>query len=88
MTSKEALYDLTELVNDENDYFNKALDLRDVIEKDLEILEIIKNKRIDMELLIKVVIFNDYRIYNFELGNSTRELTETEFNLIKEWLKR
>ena len=66
------------------------------IRKDLEILEIIKKKKVNL-LMFEYVFINwnkDYNFYsqdyenpysNFNISNGI--LTETEFNLIKEWLK-
>lgn len=54
-----------------------------IVMKDLEILELLKRKRVNIYL---VEYFRNVKAYN-ELRNSERVLTEEEFIKIKEWLK-
>ena len=56
-------------------------------EKRNEVLEIIKKKRVDLDLFLRVMSFNNVELYNFEMNNGARNLTETEFNLIKSALE-
>ena len=55
------------------------------IEEDLEVLEIIKKKRVNIYAISKSVNAKDYNSINAPIE---RHLTEIEFNLIKEWLER
>lgn len=55
----------------------------EIIEKELEILEIIKKKKVNIEWLKACDTYEEY-LFVCPYGN---EITETEFNLIKEWLK-
>lgn len=54
-----------------------------VIEKDLEVLEILKKKLVELN---RVKTYTDYRVYNCYQYSSDLYLTEKEFNKIKEWL--
>ena len=61
------------------------------VEKELEVLEIIKTKKVDMNHLWSLFEWDDgemalaeYNKYNVE----QYELTETEFELLKEWLEK
>jgi len=61
---------------------------------DLEILEIIKKKRVDIRLLSECKILKEYNdviaqnyVSDEEAEWHNELLTETEFNLIKEWLE-
>ena len=61
-----------------------------VIKKDLEVLEIIKNKEVVIGLL-KGILHSDLHIHNASYYNSHfvanyRHLTQEEFDLVKEWL--
>lgn len=84
MTSKEALHNLKakidyHITNEEE--FNDALNELKTIEKDLEVLEILKKCNFDID-------YEDGYNDKFILG--TRHyvgITQEEFNKIKEWLK-
>jgi hypothetical protein len=70
MTSKEALKDIKNTYYDFFTLYNR--EQFDIIEKDLEILEIIKKiNKTDLLHFFAITIKN-----------------ETEFNLIKEWLEK
>ena len=58
------------------------------IEKDLEVLEIIKNKRVSVNTLIVSIIcaINPLEFYNEEVSSKLK-LTQQEFDLLKEWLE-
>lgn len=87
MTSKQALENIRDYHNETvidnyctytENIFEKELD---IIEKDLEILEILKNKNVDIHL-IKNIMKDDRRFECYPDEN----LTQEEFNIIKEWL--
>ena len=89
MTSKEALEDLRDYHNEividnyctyTENMFEKELD---IIEKDLEVLEILKNKNVDVDL-IKNIMKDDRKFECYPDEN----LTQEEFNKIKEWLEK
>ena len=87
MTSKEVLQDLRCMTSLSQDCpYKESNDLCDIIEKDLEVLEIIKKKP---EYLIHVIIHKDYKSFiDSYIKRFPNVLTETEFNLIKEWLEK
>ena len=62
----------------------------DQAEKNEKVLEILKNKRVNVRALIKVlkIKYGDYKLEVYNMQNDTLDddLDETEFNLIKEWL--
>jgi len=101
MNGKESLKDIIEILSIENEIMPNSRTDKDikVIEKDLEILEIIKKKRVDIPLLISSKnakeYFNKFLEYWFQTKHFNTcesvfvcELTETEFNFIKEWLEK
>ena len=58
--------------------------------KKLKALEIIKEKKINVGyLLVMIELFGDKALneYNKSAHKKTEELTQEEFNLLKEWLK-
>lgn len=59
-----------------------------IIKKDLDVLEIIKNKRVNVNTLISSIIgaINPLEYYNEEVS-SRLKLTQQEFDLLKEWLE-
>lgn len=61
----------------------QGIDLYLKYKKQNQILEVLKNKRVDIDLVNKVDSAKSYNCYCREYDN---ELTETEFILIKEWL--
>lgn len=84
MESKDALNDIKQYLNDITDDF-------DTIERDLNVLNIIHTKCVSMSNnLYKIWNFNDYNEYYNYFDNHglifEKELTESEFNLIKEWI--
>ena len=64
-----------------HDYFHQEIN---VIEKDLEVLEILKKKLVELN---RVKTYTDYRVYNCYQYSPDLYLTEKEFNKIKEWLE-
>ena len=62
---------------------DKAISL---IEKDLEVLEILKNKLVDITILYFSTCIE---VYNCGFANRPKfQLTQEEYNKIKEWLKK
>ena len=57
--------------------------------KKLEVLEIIKEKRVNMSLIYFQKDYLDYNEHIVRMGavTASKTLTETEFNKIKEWLE-
>ena len=58
------------------------------LKKDLEVLEIIKNKRLSVNTLIVSILgtINPLEFYNEEVSSKLK-LTQQEFDLLKEWLE-
>ena len=58
------------------------------LKKDLEVLEIIKNKHLSVNTLIVSIIgtINPLEFYNEEVSSKLK-LTQQEFDLLKEWLE-
>ena len=56
----------------------------DIIEKELKALEIIKNKKVNMLIFMGSDTLEEYNKHPLTFDH----LTETEFDLIKEWLER
>lgn len=52
-------------------------------DKEHKALEIIKEKRVDLDLLLRTFKFDNYELYNFEIGNGARSLTKEEHDLLK-----
>lgn len=79
MTSKQALKQLKENVYELDDWQYYRLN---IIEKDLEILEILKNKNVDVDVIKNIMKDNrKFECYPYE------NLTQEEFNKIKDWLE-
>lgn len=53
-----------------------------IIKKDLEVLEILKNKNVDVDV-IKNIMKDDRKFECYPYEN----LTQEEFNIIKDWLE-
>lgn len=95
MKSKEALTILNDIINDGidkgvlnlNGTIQSSIAL-ETIEENLKILEILKNKKVD----IKLVLWAGQKVeaYNVVVREKNlfprEELTQEEFDLIKEWL--
>ena len=79
MTSKEALKELKE---NAQEICKWELDRLEIIGKDLEVLEILKNKNVDIDL-IKNIMKDNRKFECYPDDN----LTQEEFNKIKEWLE-
>ena len=84
MTSKEALNDLLNMA----DYCLEEKERKQIkqeykiILKDLEVLEIIKNKNVDVDVIKNVMKDNrKFECYPYE------NITQEEFNIIKDWLE-
>ena len=91
MTSKEALK-IIRSYHDEMIYHSDCAFIEienifkqelDIIEKDLEVLEILENKSVDIHL-IKDIMKDDRKFECYPDEN----LTQEEFNIIKEWLEK
>ena len=82
MTSKEAILELICEAKSLNRDDGRVCFLRNIIEKDLEILEILKNKNVDVDL-IKNIMKDNRKSECYPDEN----LTQEEFNKIKEWLE-
>ena len=95
MTSKEALKYL--LVNSEELYsqyeedekfYLDAVELYNIVLKDLEVLEIIKTKSVDINLVKNCYGPLAYAVYNSYIDEEKNDkLTKEEFDLLKEWLE-
>lgn len=59
-----------------------------IVEKDLEVLEILKEKKVDVGYLLneECESYGDYNSY--QSCRQERILTEDEFSKVKEWLER
>ena len=77
MTSNKALKELKE---NAQEICKWELDRLEIIEKDLEVLEILKNKNVDVDL-IKNIMKDNRKFECYPDDN----LTQEEFNKIKEW---
>lgn len=82
MTSKQALEKLNFQCIMSNDIDDKCFEELKIIEKDLEILEILKRKSVDIHL-IKDIMKDDRKFECYPDEN----LTQEEFNIIKDWLE-
>lgn len=82
MTSKEALITLFASYNYNGNY-QELIEARETLEKDLEVLEIIKKKNVATFLIRCCNNAHDYsmKTIGFEA------LTDKEFKLLKEWLE-
>ena len=81
MTSKEAILELICEAKSLNRDDGRICFLRNIIEKDLEVLEILKNKNVDVDL-IKNIMKDNRKFECYPDDN----LTQEEFELVKEWL--
>ena len=79
LTSKKALKQLKENVYELDEW---QYDRLNIIEKDLEVLEILKRKSVDIHL-IKDIMKDDRKFECYPDEN----LTQEEFNKIKDWLE-
>ena len=82
MNSKEALKKLSIQCLISNDIDGKCFEELSIIEEDLEVLEILKNKNVDVDL-IKNIMKDNRKFECYPDDN----LTQEEFNKIKEWLE-
>lgn len=81
MTSKEAFNELKENAKEICEW---ELDRLNIIEKDLEVLEILKNKLVDITILYFSTCIE---VYNCSFANRPKfKLTQEEYNKIKDWL--
>lgn len=84
MTSKEALNDLRErIIHPEYFEKNEMLNELTIIKKDLDILELLKSKHVDIAELKED---DNVKIYNMSMMQQDR-LFEEEFKMLKEWLE-
>ena len=82
MNSIEAVLELICEAKSVNFNNERICFLRRLIEKDLEVLEILKNKNVNVDL-IKNIMKDNRKIECYPDDN----LTQEEFNKIKEWLE-
>lgn len=82
MNSIEALKKLSIQCLISNDIDGKCFEELSIIEEDLEVLEILKNKNVDVDL-IKNIMKDNRKFECYPDDN----LTQEEFNKIKEWLE-
>ena len=83
MTSKEALEMIVvDLVPKAKENNKEEIEQ---VEKDLEMLEILKKKLVELN---RVHTYSDYRVYNCYQYSPKLYLTKKEFDKIKEWLER
>lgn len=91
MTSKEALEKLFNDIKQFEEHFlgcicNDTKEEYNLIEKDLKILEILKNKLVDITILYFSTCIE---VYNCGFANRPKfQLTQEEYNKIKEWLDK
>lgn len=89
MTSKEALERIKNTIIVRRNY-NRVVSIFnqeeiETIEKDLEILEILKNKVVDITILYFSTCIE---VYNCGFANKPKfQLTQEEYTKLKEWLK-
>lgn len=83
MTSKEAVLELICEAKSFNRDDGRVCFLRKIIEKDLEVLEIIKKKNVATFL---IPCCNNARDYSMKTSGF-EALTDKEFKLLKEWLE-
>ena len=87
MTSKEALKELYSYSMLDDDIAKQNVE---IIKKELEVLEIIKKKEVNIGLL-KGILHSDLHTHTASYYDSYfvanyRHLTQEEFDLLKEWL--
>ena len=81
MTSKQLINQLCYEYNTKN-YNEEKLKTTQKIKKDLEVLEILKNKNVDVDLIKNIM--KDNRKFEYYPDDN---LTQEEFNKIKTWLE-
>ena len=82
MNSLEALKKLSIQCIVSNDIDGKCFEELRIIEEDLEGLEILKNKNVDVDVIKNIMKDNrKFECYPYE------NLTQEEFNKIKDWLE-
>ena len=90
MNSKEALKLLEtrcRFFAQDKDELQETYEARETIKKDLEILEIIKTKNVDISLIKNCYGPLACAVYNSYIDNEKKDkLTKEEFDLLKEWL--
>lgn len=64
--------------------FEQKWELQDLCQKQREILKILKNKKVDLNLILGCGGLAAYNMCCYVVGN---ELTQEEYDLIKEWLE-
>ena len=82
MTSKEALEELKD--NFENDVYKVERSMLDIIDKDLQVLEIIKK----WTFIIKENYKDSYRKFTQFICNIHTIEMEKDFKKVKEWLEK
>ncbi|MBO7731967.1 MAG: hypothetical protein J6S67_05425 [Methanobrevibacter sp.] len=82
MRSKEELKDIRNAIS----WTNIGLEKIDIIERDLEVLEIVKNKRVNWFVLCDIPSVKNVNDYNNYMMTEEEYLSVTEFDFLKEWL--
>lgn len=83
MTSKEALSYLDDIAHGREMKYDPH-DLAMIIKQDLEVLEILKNKNVDIYLLGQ---FKNLKMYN-DWVSPSKHLTKKEYDKVINWLER
>ena len=88
MNSKQALEILNIKCIRSNGVDDEYFEEFNIIKKDLEVLEIIKTKRVDISLVKNCYGALAYAVYNSYIDEEKNDkLTKKEFDLLKEWLE-
>lgn len=86
MNSRDKLTKLANyFYNDENPSFDTMQYFKD-IDNDLEILEILKDKKVDIGYVNEMDL-EDYNEYILQKGGTYYKLTKEQYDLIEQWLE-
>ena len=85
MTSKEAVLELICEAKSVNRDDGRVCFLRKIIEKDLEVLEILKNNEISISYIEQSTSYDDY-ISKCDYFRNLSYIAEEEYTKLKEWL--
>ena len=83
---QRAQYELIDGYPTGNIYIGVTKDEYNELENELKVLEIIKNKKVDIELFNRVKTCKEYN-YSVGFSRLNRDLTQEEYDLLKEVLK-
>ena len=76
---------LEKLANYKCSSMSEKIECKEIIEKELKALEIIKEKRVDVELLMKTESAKDYNKYSKNV-NQSHNLGQRQYDFLKEVL--